>query len=398
VGYGFAGWYLHDDIEIKEGDTVNITSNSWAYAVWTNNIYTVIYRRGDADYGEDFSTNVFYDIPFALPTNSFECLDGSTFAGWRLPDGTVQAAETEALNLAASGSVEVVATWNKPTDELNASGICKNLFVTTSAGDQAWTVYEQDGVKCLKSGNVKGFGLYSKLESKLIGESGTIMFKWCYVGDAGLSKAFLTGNSINTIKINKGEHVEGFGNWKEVAYTITKEEFDRVNGCVTWQVNPAIGKYANQTHTLYIKDVVWIPDGYQSESEEFTYTDETGVARTASVPTSWVDENSLLPSGSTDYRAALEAPSGKKDSSGTPLSYWHDFIAGTDPNNPADVFKVTAITITNGTVYLSWSPDLRSAPQPREYQILGKEKLTDPTWAPTNSASRFFRVDVHLKE
>ena len=398
VGYGFAGWYLHGDIEIKEGDTVTITSNSWAYAVWTNNIYTVIFRKGEAFYGEEFSTNVFYDIPFKLPTNSFECLDGSTFAGWKLPDGKVQAAETDALNLAASGSVEVVATWSKPEDPLNASGICKNLFVTTSSGDQAWTVYEQDGVKCLKSGNVKGNDLYSKLESKLIGESGTIMFKWCYVGDAGLSKAFLTGNSINTIKINKGEHAEGFGNWKEVVYTITKEEFDRVNGCITWQVNPAIGKYAQQTHTLYIKDVVWIPDGYQSESEEFTYTDEMGVARTASVPTSWVDENSLLPSGSTDYRAALEALSGKKDSSGAPLSYWHDYVAGTDPKNPADVFKVTAITITNGTVYLSWSPDLRSAPQPREYQILGKEKLTDPTWAPTNSASRFFRVDVHLKE
>ena len=111
-----------------------------------------------------------------------------------------------------------------------------------------------------------------------------------------------------------------------------------------------------------------------------------------------MDENALLPSGSTDYRAALKALSGKKDSSGTPLSYWHDYIAGTDPNNPADVFKVTAIAITNGTIYLSWSPDLRSAPLPREYQFLGKEKLTDPTWAPTNSATRFFRVDVHLKE
>jgi hypothetical protein len=241
------------------------------------------------------------------------------------------------------------------------------------------------------------------LVSKLQGPSGTITFKWCYVGDAMIKKSFCIGDSklnnvVDKVEINKEEHAEGFGNWKEVPYTITKEMFDSVDGCVTWQVNPAYGTFLQQIHTLYIKDVVWIPDGYQSESEEFTYTDETGVARTASVPISWVDENSLLPSGSTDYRAALEAPSGKKDSSGAPLSYWHDFIAGTDPKNPADVFKVTAIAITNGTVYLSWSPDLRSAPQPREYQILGKEKLTDPTWAPTNSASRFFRVDVHLKE
>ena len=195
----------------------------------------------------------------------------------------------------------------------------------------------------------------------------------------------------------KKEYPEGFGNWKEETYTITKEEFDSSKGCVTWQVVRNI-KFQQEIHALYIKDVVWIPDGYQSEAEEFTYTDETGVTRTASVPTSWVEENALLPSGSTDYRAALKALSGKKDSSGAPLSYWHDYIAGTDPNNPADVFKVTAIAITNGTIYLSWSPDLRTAPLPREYQILGKEKLTDPTWAPTNSATRFFRVDVHLKE
>ena len=400
TGYGFCGWYFEKDTfkdELCAGDSVNITSNTTVYAGWTNNIYTVIYRRGKAYEGEEFSTNVYYDTLFALPKkpDDFACLDGSTFAGWRLPDGTVLAAEAVVSNLAASGSVDVIATWNKPTDELNASGICKNLFVTTSPDDQAWTVYEQDGVKCLKSGNVtKGF---SRLVSKLQGPSGTITFKWCYVGDALITKSFFTGNSINTIIIKKEEHAEGFGNWKEIAYKITKDEFDSVGGYVTWQVIRNV-RFPQQTHTLYIKDVVWIPDGYQSESEEFTYTDEMGVARTASVPTSWVDENSLLPSGSTDYRAALEALSGKKDSSGAPLSYWHDFIAGTDPNNPADVFKVTAITITNGTVYLSWSPDLRSAPQPREYQILGKEKLTDPTWAPTNSASRFFRVDVHLKE
>ena len=407
TGYGFCGWYFgrnETGEELRAGDSINITSNTTVYAGWTNNIYTVVYRRGEAYEGVEFSTNVFYDISFNLAKTpeGFEC-PGKSFAGWKLPDGTVQDADTEVLNLAVSGSVEVIATWKKPTDELNASGICKNLIVTNSAGAQAWTVHEQDGVKCLKSGNVKstpGNPLYSKLESELQGGSGTITFKWCYVGDAMIKKGFYIGdpNLKKGKEIDKKEHAEGFGNWKDESFTISKEDFDSSNGCVTWQVSPASGKYEQQTHTLYIKDVVWIPDGYQSESEEFTYTDETGVERTASVPTSWVDENALLPSGSTDYRAALKALSGKKDSSGAPLSYWHDYIAGTDPKDPADVFKVTAIAITNGTIYLSWSPDLRAAPLPREYQILGKEKLTDPTWAPTNSATRFFRVDVHLKE
>ena len=401
TGYTFDGWYTAESggTKIEASSTVSITSAQTLYARWTNNIYTVVYRRGEAYNGEDFSTNVYYDISFNLPKkpDDFVCLDGSSFAGWKLPDGTVQEEKTEVLNLAASGSVEVIATWKKPEDPLNASGICRNLFVTTSAGAgfQPWEVYEQDGVKCLKSGDVtKGL---SKLESKLQGPSGTITFKWCYVGATSkITKSFCMGKSMSTIT-NIDEHAEGFGNWKDVAYTITKAKFDSADGYFAWQVVRNI-KFQQEIHALYIKDVVWIPDGYQSEAEEFTYTDETGVERTASVPTSWVDENALLPSGSTDYRAALKALSGKKDSSGAPLSYWHDYIAGTDPNNPADVFKVTAIAITNGTIYLSWSPDLRTAPLPREYQILGKEKLTDPTWAPTNSATRFFRVDVHLKE
>ena len=32
----------------------------------------------------------------------------------------------------------------------------------------------------------------------------------------------------------------------------------------------------------------------------------------------------------------------------------------------------------------------------RTYTVEGKEKLTDGEWAPTNSASRFFRVKVTM--
>ena len=401
TGYGFCGWYFgrnETGDELRADDSVNITSNTTVYAGWTNNIYTVVYRRGKAYKGEEFSTNVYYDISFNLAKTpeGFEC-PGKSFAGWKLPDGTVQEAGTEVLNLAASGSVEVIATWKKPEDPLNASGICKNLIVTNSAGDQAWTVYEQDGVKCLKSGDIKTGR--SVLMSSSIRFPGKISFKYCHIGSSPLKKYFYPGGDKmrDKLSVSLRDSAEGFGNWKEKTYDITEEIINESGGDILWGIAEA-QEPEEYLYALYIKDVVWIPDGYQSESEEFTYTDETGVTRTASVPTSWVDENALLPSGSTDYRAALEALSGKKDSSGAPLSYWHDYIAGTDPKNPADVFKVTAIAITNGTIYLSWSPDLRTAPLPREYQILGKEKLTDPTWAPTNSATRFFRVDVHLKE
>jgi hypothetical protein len=137
-----------------------------------------------------------------------------------------------------------------------------------------------------------------------------------------------------------------------------------------------------------------------AEGVTFTYTDATGAERSVTVPKTWVDEKGLLPSGSTDYRAALAAPSGKTGAGGAALSYWHDYLAGTDPKDLSDIFRITSITVVNDAVMLTWSPDLRDAVPPRAYQVLGKARLDDPaeTWAPTNAASRFFRVDVHLKE
>lgn len=402
VGYGFAGWYLPGEVEIKEGYIVTITSNSWAYAVWTNNIYTVTFRKGEAFYGEEFSTNVFHDIPFELPKNSFECLDGSTFAGWRLPDGSLSSENTIVSNLATSGSVEIIATWGKLTDEFNTSGVCKDMFITGPfSGDQAWRCISLDGEKCLASGDAKGGR--SVLQARVVGASGRITFKWRYVGNSTIKKYFYPGGeglANNYKELIDSDDPEGV--WMEVAWLITADMIRRSGGEILWGVNKAIGEHASETHTLYIKDVVWIPDGYTENDEcvTFTYEDNDGVERTASVPKSWVDENNLLPTGSEDYKAALEASSGKIGSNGAALPYWYDYVAGTNPNDLNDIFRITSISVTNGTVFLTWRPDLSSDALAREYKVLGKASLSDPdeTWAPTNSASRFFRVDVHLKK
>jgi hypothetical protein len=185
-----------------------------------------------------------------------------------------------------------------------------------------------------------------------------------------------------------------------VTKSITKEMIDKYEDQFFWEVIAL--RSPDGPHTLYIKDVVWIPDGYteNDESVTFTYEDNDGTERTASVPKSWVDENNLLPTGSEDYKAALEASSGKIGSNGAALPYWYDYVAGTNPNDTNDIFRITSISVTNGTVFLTWHPDLSSDALAREYKVLGKASLSDPdeSWAPTNSASRFFRVDVHLKK
>ena len=93
-----------------------------------------------------------------------------------------------------------------------------------------------------------------------------------------------------------------------------------------------------------------------------------------------------------DYGAAANGV--KVTPSGTPVAVWQDYVAGTDPTDPASVFRAD-IALTNGVPYITWSPDL--GPTARSYRILGRSALAGAeTWGPTNAASRFFKVEVQL--
>ncbi len=70
---------------------------------------------------------------------------------------------------------------------------------------------------------------------------------------------------------------------------------------------------------------------------------------------------------------------------------WND-----DSTIAASSFR-TVISFADGKPVLRWDPDLNNG-EPgsgRVYRVEGKEKLSDD-WAPTNSASRFFRVKVGM--
>ena len=66
-------------------------------------------------------------------------------------------------------------------------------------------------------------------------------------------------------------------------------------------------------------------------------------------------------------------------------------MAGLVPTNAASTFTAS-IALTNGTPYISWTPVLEE----RTYTVQGKTNLSDSAWGPTNSASRFFNVNVEL--
>jgi hypothetical protein len=88
-----------------------------------------------------------------------------------------------------------------------------------------------------------------------------------------------------------------------------------------------------------------------------------------------------------DYESAA---SGDPDQDGRLT--WQEYVAGSNPMDGASVFMAT-IAEENGQLTVGWTPDLGPA---RVYTVEGRSALGDPVWAPTNGASRFFRVKVQL--
>lgn len=66
----------------------------------------------------------------------------------------------------------------------------------------------------------------------------------------------------------------------------------------------------------------------------------------------------------------LQSATGKLDARGNQMHVWQDILAGTNPTDVNDKFKVT-ITFENGDLILSWSPNLPT----RQYTLWGRKTL-----------------------
>lgn len=107
------------------------------------------------------------------------------------------------------------------------------------------------------------------------------------------------------------------------------------------------------------------------------------------VPYDWLDEYKL-PAGSadTDYDTAASA----NGANGRPN--YANYVAGLNPTNSAAEFR-TFIAWKGTAPVITWSPSNLVG---RVYTVEGKAALGDATWAATNAASRFFRVNVKMSE
>ena len=112
------------------------------------------------------------------------------------------------------------------------------------------------------------------------------------------------------------------------------------------------------------------------------------------IPYGWLAKYGLISHVSPSV--AARTGTGKVDAHGKPMKVWQDYVAGTDPTDATSQFTAM-ISITNGVLYVSWSPNLNTNGVVRKYTVLGRENLTDDVeWAPTNSTHRFFTVRVDM--
>ena len=116
-----------------------------------------------------------------------------------------------------------------------------------------------------------------------------------------------------------------------------------------------------------------------------THTTTTGVP----VPYTWLDDY-LNWKGITDYEALALLP-GENG-----LFFWESYVAGLNPTNVNSKFVITNFVVSaqSRVTALDWSPHLSN----RAYTVYGKTNLMDTTpWhTPTNSGTRFFKVEVKL--
>ena len=133
----------------------------------------------------------------------------------------------------------------------------------------------------------------------------------------------------------------------------------------------------------FLDHVEWTPDS----SRDHTTTTPTPV------PYVWLDDSAatILAAHDGDYETAANATAANGVN-----KVWECYVAGLVPTNATAVFR-TVISMENGAPVVGWEPDLNEGGTKHErvYTVEGKENLTD-IWAPTNSASRFFRVKVEM--
>ncbi len=142
-------------------------------------------------------------------------------------------------------------------------------------------------------------------------------------------------------------------------------------------------------------------EGTASSATLALVVEETAIATSTTpvpVPYSRLDNYAALFGPSLGYEELAHAATGKRNADGSPTKLWEEYVAGTDPTNIDDCFRVF-IRMDGMRPVISWEPDLNANGlyHVRDYTVWGKASLLDDEWhSPTNGTSRIFKVTVDV--
>ena len=145
----------------------------------------------------------------------------------------------------------------------------------------------------------------------------------------------------------------------------------------------------------YYPDAAYAPtigNTYTNDFQLAAVATETSTTADVPVPYAWLDR--YYPgqgASSADYETLGNTVAANG------LSVWQCYLAGLDPTNAASCLRVS-IRMENGAPVVTWSPvSPVSEGLGYIYRVRGRADLGEALWAPTNAATRFFKVFLEKK-
>ncbi len=400
-GWGFKGWTTNgaDDVVLFDRARVtNLTTTAEVtlLACWTGVTYAVTLdardARGDGvlTNGMSVLTNSYvvgdvWDLP--VPTNVNTHL---SFAGWTYVDTngvtiTVAASDVVPPPSAFGGATNLLAAWGWVVDPLAAAVDAPDLEFSTFGTEggrgvptetranynwfaQANFVY--GSTNAVQSAdlpvNTADSHVHVSWLTTTVETNGVLSFWWkCdappLIEELGQQYALKPGWCGNSFTFGLYDSTEGITNvvaqltnhvdWCCVVYT------NKSDSSVTFAWAFAYADYDsyNGGGTGWVDRVTWTTN--ESASVEVTPTHK--------VPYSWLRTNFTVDeSTDLDVLAEGDSPSGK------PMKVWEEYWAGTDLNDPNDLFRAN-IVVSNDMAHITWQPDLSETGEPvRVYHVL----------------------------
>ena len=278
----------------------------------------------------------------------------------------------------------VITKVDPPPPTLTSALDEPKLSVVETDGDAEWEPVKDVtavGGSSARSGEI-GMLQRTCLKATVYGK-GTLSFNWkvsCEDDYSGLyTYDHLTFSTVEGGRTNDIAKIDGETEWLPGSVTFTTDG----PHVILWTYSTDDWEEPGFEDCGWVDNVVWTGDAPPSD---IVISDVVTLPK-AEVESFMAKYPSLAAQVGGDAEAFAKLPSatGKDDANGNQMYVWQDILAGTDPTNPDDKFKIVDLKFEDGELKVFWSPDLnengtKSVRAYTEYgrkELGGSEKWTD---------------------